>query len=94
MGMFATIGGVQHWLEGNRAQRKRQRRALELQTNGSADSGGSTASVADPAHTAASPELGTAIKCNKALGADASLLEAKLLELRTTPRCHYQTAHP
>jgi len=90
--MYVTVNGTLQWLDGNRAQRKRQKRALELdakasQTKDDQAPNQQTANAAavDPAVAAEVLELEAAVAHGKKLGADVTLYEARLLAIRPPP---------
>ena len=90
--MYVVVNGTSQWLDGNRAQRKKQKRALENEakakqvtdTQGASQPAG-TANAVDPAVSAEILELETAIGHGKHLGADVSLYEARLRTIRPPP---------
>ena len=90
--MYAVVNGVNQWLDGNRAQRKKQKRALESEAkaNQTTNAQGpnqqpANATAVDPAVSAEVLELETAIGHGKNLGAGVSLYEARLHAIRPPP---------
>jgi len=90
--MYVVVNGANQWLDGNRAQRKKQKRALENEAKAkqTTDAQGSNqpagnASAVDPAVSAEVLELETAIGHGKHLGADVTLYEERLRTIRPPP---------
>ena len=88
--MYVVVNGASTCLDGNRAQRKRQQRAMENEAKQATDTTGTiapggAATASDPAVTAEILELETAIGHGKHLGADVSPYEARLRAIRPAP---------
>ena len=90
--MYVLVNGASVWLDGNRAQRKRQKRAFESEAKAkqttdtpSASAPGGAATATDPAVAAEILELQTAIGHGKHLGADVSPYEARLRAITPAP---------